>query len=455
MLLGAGALLEKFWSVMGDLGPKGRESSMHVDLRFGFSGASVKFGGCRTLHEFKKYEGNEYSVIVWDEAQQLDFALFLKMMQRNRSPDGCDVPPRMFLTCNPPQPSEPGFWLRDMVDWYIGEDGFPIAERMGALRYFTINDNEVHWVEEGWRDADGNPPKSFTFVQALATDNPVGLAANPTYMASIRAQTEVDQERLAKGNWNARPGAQLFGGGRLRWIDSLPPAVARANTVRYWDLGGGLNDTSTRNGLGGVRVTIAHCPECDGSRWLARAPCSLCNVRPDGSPYVTREQAAQANRDGALEAVWLEDPIWEQGELGALEAIMVRAAQADGPDVPQYIEEERGNKVATHHYKSLLSASEVIGDRVTGKKQVRAVPLVSAAERGLLFVVRSANDVKVRQAFESFGPDGSGVYKDIIDAASGGVGAHYAHKWHRGDGVRAGVVKRTRRRHGGGVERYF
>lgn len=434
MLLGSGALLSKFKSVMGDLRPLIRESSMHVDMRFPVSGASVEFAGCRTPSDFRKYEGNEYSVIIWDEAQQLEFATFLKMMQRNRSPGGCDVVPRMFLTGNPPQPGEPGYWLRELIDWFIGPDGFPIADRCGKLRYFTVNDNQIEWVDPGWRDEDGNPPKSFTFIQALATDNPVGLADNPTYMASIRAQTEVDQERLAKGNWDAKHGARLFGHGRIEWLPRFPLEILSANTVRYWDLGGGMNDTDTRNGLGSFLVTIALCPKCDGHRFLGDAPCPVCNVMPDGKggvvPFRELSQVQLDNKDGPRKGIWLRSPIWEQGELGELEKTMIDVTRADGPDIPQYIEQEKGSgKVATHHYQELLTWSDVFGDPVSGKKQVRAKPLVSAADVGLLFVERSELDTQVRRAFASFGPDGSGEFKDLIDAGAGGVKVFWEHEF--------------------------
>ena len=145
---------------------------------------------------------------------------------------------------------------------------------------------------------------------------------------------------------------------------------------------------------------------------------------PSHDPWLEKD-----NEDGPMDAVWLDDPIWEQGELGDLDDLMIEIARMDGGDIPQYIEQERGNKVATHHYEKLLANSEVHGDRVTGKKQARAKPLVGLAEKGLIFVVRSSNDAKVRQAFQSFTPDGAGKFKDIIDAASGGYGAYLEHEW--------------------------
>ena len=53
----------------------------------------------------------------------------------------------MRLTANPvPPEDEVGGWLHDFISWYLGEDGFPITERCGALRWFLRGpEDELLW----------------------------------------------------------------------------------------------------------------------------------------------------------------------------------------------------------------------------------------------------------------------------------------------------------------------
>ncbi|AUR93444.1 terminase-like family protein [Vibrio phage 1.187.O._10N.286.49.F1] len=39
----------------------------------------------------------------------------------------------------------PDHKIRELIDWYIGEDGFPIPERDGAVRYFVTEDGNFIW----------------------------------------------------------------------------------------------------------------------------------------------------------------------------------------------------------------------------------------------------------------------------------------------------------------------
>ena len=49
------------------------------------------------------------------------------------------------MTTNPKR----NHWLKKILDWYIGADGFIIPERDGVVRYFYINGETVNDVV-GW-----------------------------------------------------------------------------------------------------------------------------------------------------------------------------------------------------------------------------------------------------------------------------------------------------------------
>ena len=59
-------------------------------------------------------------------------------MGRNRSTSG--IKPRIRATTNP----DPDSWVARFIDWWIDEDGFPIPERSGKLRYFMLDGNDVN-----------------------------------------------------------------------------------------------------------------------------------------------------------------------------------------------------------------------------------------------------------------------------------------------------------------------
>ena len=73
------------------------------------------------------------------------------MLTRNRST--CGVTPYIRATCNP----DPDSWVAELIDWWIGEDGYPIPERQGKLRYFMIDRDQYIWgdtkeevIKNGW-----------------------------------------------------------------------------------------------------------------------------------------------------------------------------------------------------------------------------------------------------------------------------------------------------------------
>lgn len=188
------------------------------------------------------WDGSQIPGLYFDELQHFEGSQFWYMLSRNRT--DCGVRAYCRAGCNPPR--KPGHWLRKLVDWWIGKDGWPIPERSGKVRYFLRIENVVHWADtpeeliRKFPTPKGKPdriPKSFTFIGATMDDNQIGLKNNPEYSGNVDAQIESERMRM-KGNWNARavPG-ELF---HREDFDIIEPDMVPfiRDKVRYWDRAG-------------------------------------------------------------------------------------------------------------------------------------------------------------------------------------------------------------------------
>lgn len=202
------------------------------------SGAKVEFGHLQKETSTKSWDGAQLAMIGFDELQHFSERQFWYMLSRNRST--CGVPSRMRATCNP----DPDSFLRKLLAWWIDEDGYPIPERSGVIRYFIRQDNNLEWFDS-YEEAYGAHKeqidnqelfvKSFTFIRATLDDNPTLLEIDPAYKANLSAMFEYERKRLLLGNWDARPMAgELFKTHYWRYAEvSDLPRFQRI--VRYWD----------------------------------------------------------------------------------------------------------------------------------------------------------------------------------------------------------------------------
>ena len=129
---------------------------------WGDDGAKIKMTHLQREADKHSHQSAQYVYIAFDEVQQFTEGQFWYLWTRNRPPDGYEGRCWMRAGCNPDADS----WLRTLIDWWIGEDGYPIKERSGVLRWFTRYGDQIKWVSEDWRSPDGLPPKSFTIIAA-------------------------------------------------------------------------------------------------------------------------------------------------------------------------------------------------------------------------------------------------------------------------------------------------
>ena len=198
-ILNAGGL----WDTASNIYPVSGYTSRSSTPR-GFTspfGARLDFAHIEIDKDLESWQGSQICYIGWDELTHFTKKQFFYMLSRNRSTSG--IKPIMRGTCNP----DPESWVADLIDWWIGPDGYPIKERSGIVRYFVHINDELIWSS----DADdlterfpGQMPKSFTFIASTIHDNKILLEKDPSYMANLLALSQEDQNKLLHGNWHVK-----------------------------------------------------------------------------------------------------------------------------------------------------------------------------------------------------------------------------------------------------------
>lgn len=170
----------------------------------------------------------------FDELTHFTETQFWYLQSRNRST--CGVRPRTYATTNP----DPKSWVRRLIAWWIGEDGLPIPERDGVLRYFVRVGDDLVWGDSAAEVAEetGRPEhhvKSLTFIRARLTDNRILTTVDPGYEATLLSLPRVERERLLGGNWDIEASAGDYF--RRDWFKIIPEAPTKTRKrVRAWDL---------------------------------------------------------------------------------------------------------------------------------------------------------------------------------------------------------------------------
>lgn len=168
-----------------------------------------------------RFKGRQYDLIVFDEGTGYTWECFSEIITRNRGRGKWTG--HVLLTTNP----EKDHWIRDFIDWYIGEDGFIRDDRNGVVRYFFVNGETVHDVVWGdskeevfnhcrveisnklkrlnkskeifkWQDLI----KSFTFYLGSMGENVASIGGNAGYAASVAMSGGRASEQYIEGNWN-------------------------------------------------------------------------------------------------------------------------------------------------------------------------------------------------------------------------------------------------------------
>lgn len=164
-----------------------------------------------------QWDGLEAAVICIDQIEQVTEKQAWSVFGRNRSPTG--VRCRKFATANPPETDLAGgpgrdHWLTKLLyrGGWIGDDGFPVKEADGKVRFFTRDaatgefifaDTAAEltpYLPVDEQTGDAIEPKTMTFISALVGDHPLE-SFRKAYTQELASLPIAEQERRLRGNW--------------------------------------------------------------------------------------------------------------------------------------------------------------------------------------------------------------------------------------------------------------
>ena len=211
-----------------------------TDLKWKFkSGATIEFRHMQHEKDLPKYQGAQFPFVGMDELTTFTEKQFWFIQSRIRSANIKTT--AFYATCNP----DPDSFVKNIINWWINEDGFPIYERSGINRYFIRIKEAFIWggsrdevikiggdaldelkynEEKEGRDIK-KLIKSITFVPGKLSDNKILNEVNPQYRANLLAMSEEDKMRFLYGNWKIKlAGNLLFEADKIEGIiDYTPP----------------------------------------------------------------------------------------------------------------------------------------------------------------------------------------------------------------------------------------
>lgn len=214
------------------------------ELRITFpAGGSVKFSYLERPDDRFRHQGNQYSLIGFDEGTHFDKESISYLQTRLRSAKAKHKL-QVVITCNP----DPDWEYLDFVKPYLQEDGTPDLSKDGKIRYYIIINNEYIFsddlksLQEKYGYGEDSGIKSYTFISATCTDNPPLLKNVPGYVGELKSKPFIDMQRLLLGNWYVRPtGSTYFQRDWCEEVDWVDEAEV-IRTVRAFDFAGSLKN---------------------------------------------------------------------------------------------------------------------------------------------------------------------------------------------------------------------
>lgn len=361
-----GSLWEASYEIYPHLGGRARET----DLKWVFpSGATVQFAHMEHPNNRYDWQGSEIPLIEWDELTHFEADQFFYLLSRNRST--CGVKPYVRAATNPHALS----WVKEFFSPWL-DQGFPDPAQDGELRWFIRDGGLVRWVPEGTPDS-----LSATFIFASIYDNPVFMAADPKYLANLKALPPVERARLLEGDWDIVEAGNFFD---RAWF---PPPVAAVpagvKRCRFWDMAA----SKPRPGYTDPDWTVG----------------VLMAKDENNEVYI---EDVQRIRDTplAVEQLILSVAATDRSSFGSVEIVMEQEPGSSGV-------------IVTDSFRRKLAGYTFIPQRSTGDKRERAKPLSSYAQGGHVKLVAGHWNHDLLNEFAAFPT--AGVHDDRVDAASG------------------------------------
>lgn len=352
-----------------------------------------------------KHQGRQYAFIGFDELTHFEESQFWYLYGRARSMSG--VKPYVRATCNP----DPDSFVAKLVAWWIGDDGYPVPERAGVIRWFVrVGGDALEWFDTRAEAVAAHPesdPTSFTFIPSRLKDNKILTATDPGYRAKLMSMARTDRERLLGdedrgGNWNEQgEGGLYFARKHIREADAPPSRIVAK--VRFWD-----------------KAATKPNPK---------------NPRPDW----TRGALVCACENGEI---WVDDVVSAQESPGAVFNLMRSTAEEDGTStiVGWWIDSGGAGKTDHETTEAVMVGyrTETVDSRTSPANEDRSRARSSPAKRawaktwvkfvsgpsgdgsgGRFYVRRGAPWTEdLKRELDRF-PDAP--FDDIFDAVTGGV----------------------------------
>lgn len=365
------------------------------------NGSNVTFSHLEREDTKYDFQGTEICLIEFDELTHFTESQFFYMLSRNRST--CGVKPYVRASCNP----DPDSFVKKMILWWLDDRGeYADPDKSGVIRYFARINEELIWGDS--REEVMEKPgvmeefeslraelakdgidytiedfiKSFTFISSNVTDNKVLLASNPGYLANLRSLSEVERERLLKGNWRIRPSAGLmFKRTQIPedgMLDEIPKDVIR--WVRGWDLAATKKD---ENGDAAFTAGV------------------LMGKRRNGRYVVTDV----VNKQYSAEEVRKLIKSCATTDKARLKRVKVRLPQDPG----------QAGKDQSQNFVKYLAGFSVVCEKESGDKVTRAEPFAAQWQAGNVDIVKGDWNEMYFNQLEGF-PEGK--WKDMVDASS-------------------------------------
>lgn len=373
------------WDEAGMMYPAVRARAIDHQLTYVFpSGSRAKFAHLEHETDVNNYQGSQIPLINFDELTHFTLKQFRYMLSRNRSIHG--FPCKVKASCNP----DPDSFVRKMIDWYIGEDGYAIKKRSGIVRWFIMHENEYIWGNSPGEviflgEQLGIPrqdiaPRSFSFVSASLEDNVKLMEKDPGYRARLLNLDKVERARLLHGNWNIRATAgAYFNRGYFEEVDHHPILL---RIVRAWDRA--ATDEKDIH-------KVSKDPD-----WTA---CVKMGIGQDKKFYILD-----------IERVRMSS--------GKVKEMILNYAKADGPRVTVRIFQDPGSagKGEAEDMIKHLRGFHVHCTTVSKNKETLAKPLSAQAEFGNVKILKSCRNKEVFYSeLEGF-PDAN--HDDLVDGAA-------------------------------------
>lgn len=367
------------WDDSEKLYPLFDGKSVETKLLWTFpSGASIKFAHMQHEKDRQQWLGAQIPFIGFDQVESFTERQFIFLMSCNRSM--CDVRPHIRATCNP----APDHWLRDWLDWWIGDDGCPIYSRSGIVRYFVMIQDSREWAdtpEELLKQFGENvKPTSFTFIPSRVTDNRILMDKNPEYLTRLEGLPHAERARMLEGNWDVTETAGEFF--EKSWFTIVDAARPPVREIRYWDRAGTAAEQEAKGTMSWTAGVLLR--KCDDGTY-----CVMDVDRFRKNPPEVKESILNiATQDGQRIEVGIEQ---DPGQAGKAEA-----------------------QDQVRNLEGFIAAISTVHE----SKATRAKPVSSQAKVGNIKILRGAWNKAFLTELYNF--DGSSkCVADQVDALSG------------------------------------